>query len=157
MPQYLSQRSTKYALLCVPSLFSLALGAAWVLNIAPEAQEHTRAETQWRRDIQARKAREAFLQENRVETAYTTLIFEGLDVHNRAQVEERLKQWAVDPARKVYAYGQTLRLLDNQHECIGYFRAGDGAFLEADNPGLCALNGNDRIQENLDTAQSISI
>ena len=155
MPQNLSQRSTKYAWLCVPSLFSLALGAAWVIGIAPEAQEHTRAETQWRRDIQAQKEREAFLQENRVEIAYTVLVFEDADARHPEQVAERVKQWALNPARQAHDYGQTIRLLDNYHQCIGYFRAGYGAFLEADNPGLCALTGNERIQVQLNASKSI--
>ena len=145
-----SPRAAKYVWLSLPGLFSIALTGLWLAAIAPSAQQATRREAQWRRDLQAQKQRQDFAHKHQIFSDYDQLIFLNTTA-DQADLAAVIWSWARRPESRIYRDGQTIRLLDQYHACIGYLIAPEGVYLERSNPGLCATPLSD-IPAKLDTA-----
>lgn len=138
----LSPRAAKYVWLSLPGLFSIALTGLWLAAVAPGAQRATRQETQWRQELQAQKQRQDFAQENQIFSDYEQLIFQNTTA-DQPDLEAVIWAWSQRPENTIYRDGQTIRLLDQYHTCIGYLIAPHGVYLERSNPGLCATSLGD--------------
>ena len=138
----LSRRASKYVWMCLPGAFAVVLTGAWFFSIAPESQQASRREAEWRRDLTAQKERAEFLQENRIYSDYRqlTLLQTFADDVDLMSV---VSDWASRRGTEVYRDGQTIRLLEENHQCIGFYVAGVGLFFERQNPGLCAAKNAD--------------
>ncbi|MEM9151503.1 MAG: hypothetical protein AAGB19_13760, partial [Cyanobacteria bacterium P01_F01_bin.3] len=71
-----SRRSVKYVWLTLPGLFAIGLTGIWLSTVAPSMQRAARTETEWRRERLAAKQRSEFLQDNKIHSDYSQLIFE---------------------------------------------------------------------------------
>lgn len=148
-----SRRASKYVWLTLPGLFSIALTGLWLVVIAPSVQKVTREETRWRQSLQAQKQRQEFAQANQIFSDYDQLIFQGTTA-NQADLKTIIWVWSQRPENQIYRDGQTVRLLDQYHTCIGYLIAPDGIYLEGSNPGLCKTSLGD-IPSKLETANPL--
>lgn len=131
-----SKRSSKYVWLSLPGLLSIGLTIGWLTSIAPKSQQATRKETQWRQELTAQKDRAEFLEENQIHSDYDQATFQGVSAE-QPDLRSVLWDWYKSPTAQTYRDGQTIRLLDQFHACVGYLVAGKGIYLEIDNPGLC--------------------
>ena len=134
-----SRRASKYVWLTLPGVASIALTFSWLISIAPSAQQLTRQETEWRREQQAIRDRQKFLAENPVYSDYSQIILQNTRKEQR-DLREVLAQWANGGIPKGYKDGQIIRILDENHQCLGYLIAGQGLYLALDNPGLCGAS-----------------
>lgn len=148
-----SKRSGKYVWLSLSGLLPLVISFGWLAAIAPNAQQQTRQETQWRADVSAQKARADYLQENQIHTDYKSLIFSYLST-DQSDLQGQTYEWLNSPAGQAYSPGQTIRLLDQFHTCFAYLVAGQGLYFESDNPGLCATP-NAEVEDRLKNANPL--
>lgn len=148
-----SKRSAKYVWLTLPGLCSIALTGIWLVSVAPGAQLKTRQETDWRQEVLAQKQRADFLEENQIHSDYDQLIFSGTSA-DQEDLAAVLYTWSEAPESQVYGPGQTVRLLDQFHACMGYYIGGDGLYLARDNPGLCDAANAD-VKNTLENSKSI--
>ena len=132
-----SPRAAKYVWLSLPGLFSIALTSLWLASVAPSAQRASREETEWRQALRAQKQRQEFAQSNQIFSDYDQLIFQDTTA-DQSDLEAVIWSWSQRPENRIYRDGQTIRLLDQYHTCIGYLIAPEGVYLERSNPGLCA-------------------
>ncbi|MEM9149363.1 MAG: hypothetical protein AAGB19_02775 [Cyanobacteria bacterium P01_F01_bin.3] len=137
-----SKRSVKYVWLTLPGLFATGLTGIWLSTVAPSMQHHARTETEWRRERLAAKQRSEFLQDNKIHSDYSQLIFEYAAA-DQTDLREVISAWYQGDMAKSYAPGQVVRLLDQYHVCIGYLVADAGVYLELDNPELCSASNAD--------------
>lgn len=148
-----SRRASKYVWLTLPGLFSIVLTGLWVVAIAPSMQKVTREETQWRQSLRAQKQRQEFAQENQIFSDYSQLIFQNTTA-DQVDLEAVIWAWTQRPENNIYRDGQTVRLLDQYHTCIGYMVAPHGVYLERSNSGLCKASLGD-IPSKLETANPL--
>jgi hypothetical protein len=137
-----SKRAGKYVWLSLPGLFSLALTGAWLVSIAPSAQLQARQETQWRNEVAEQKARADYLEENRIYTDYDKLIFQGVSA-DQEDLAAVLYTWSQSPESQAFNHGKAVRLLDQFHQCMGFYISGEGVYLAKENPGLCEASNAD--------------
>ena len=140
MTAKLSRRVGKYAFLCVPSLFSLALTVFWLFGAAPEMQDATRSELAWKREVAVKKDRQAYLRKNQLEPNWETMTLSAYVIGQSDP--NNVKRQYFPNGFDHYGPSQTIRLLDSLHGCIGYI-SGRELYLEADNPGLCTATSDE--------------
>lgn len=152
MTHQLSRRSRKYVWLSLPAVLSLGLSAVWVVSIAPEAQQHTREETQWRRDIAAQKQRQEYLRENALETETERYKLSGfvLGKSDPLTIPEMYFPGGLD----VFREDQTVKLLDEFGGCIGFIQSRK-LYIGDDNPGLCGQQSPSEAKEQLEKSTHI--
>lgn len=153
MPSRLSNRSIKYVWLCLPGIFGIFLTGSWFVSVAPQMQNASLTETQWREDLSNQKARAEFLEKNQIHSDYDQLIFQGV-ITGQSDLKDILLAWTKDPANDIYQAGKTIRLLDQYQNCIGYLIAPKGLYLDSDNPGLCSTE-NAGVDNALKSAKTI--
>lgn len=136
-----SARSGKYVWLSLAGLAPLALSLGWLTAIAPSTQQATRQETQWRQQRQAAKDRQDFLADNQIYSDYSQVVLEGVS-SDQSDLRPTMAKRLTGETFRGYAPGQVVRLLDQNHQFIGYLKDGQ-AYLEADNPGLAATEQPD--------------
>lgn len=109
------------------------------MAIAPESQQASRHEVQWRQQRTEAKNRQDFLAKNQIYSDYDQLIFQDLS-KDQGDIGDRLQVWSDSDVSKSYADGQIVRLLDKTHQCIGYAVSGRGIYSEANSAGICQLS-----------------
>jgi formylglycine-generating enzyme required for sulfatase activity len=148
-----SNRAVKYVWLSLPGLAALGLSAAWLISVAPDKQAESLQATDWKEEVREQKERADFLQEHQVHSNYDQIILLGLDAAS-PDTKTRVWEWVQSPTAEVHESGKIIRLLDQYHDCVGYFVSGSGAFLEEENPGLCKVENGD-VDESLRTANKL--
>ncbi len=148
-----SKRSSKYVWFSLPGLLSIGLSLGWLTSVAPQTQQASRKENQWRQELTAQKDRAEFLEENAIHSDYDQATFQGVTA-SQPDLSSVLWQWSRGPMGQTYRDGQTIRLLDQYHACMGYLVSGKGIYLDSDNPGLCGASNAD-IDQTLKSSKPI--
>jgi len=92
----------------------------------------------WQAEQLDAKAKQDFLQENRVYSDYGQVRFEGLNADDpdvETQIIKRAGQ-----IERTYGDGQTVRVLDENHNCLGYIVAPSAVYTRETTPGICDLD-----------------